>query len=154
MMIDKTWYQKPSNIPESVSAGGVVLRREDDTIYVALVGEGHRDRFVLPKGHIETGETLEQAARREIEEESGLKELELLADLGKKERLNLLKNKWKKVYYFLYRTNQIHGQPTDATIKYTLSWFPLENLPEFFWKEQGELVESARQLVREGKIQV
>ena len=152
MIIDDTWYQKPENIPESVSAGGVVLRRDGETVYVAVVGEGHRDRFVLPKGHLEIGETLEQAARREIAEEAGLTELELLADLGMKERLSFSKKTWKKVHYFLYRTAQIDGQPTDPTITYTLSWFPLENLPEFFWQEQRELVELACQLVREGKI--
>jgi 8-oxo-dGTP pyrophosphatase MutT (NUDIX family) len=64
-------------------AGGIVLG-EGGTI--ALVQ--HRDNVVwlFPKGHIDEGESDEAAARREIEEETGLVDLELLDDLGTYER--------------------------------------------------------------------
>lgn len=53
---------------KEVSAGGVVIR--DDYV---LVLKKYRGDWVLPKGRLEKGETLEQAAIREVEEESGLK---------------------------------------------------------------------------------
>jgi 8-oxo-dGTP diphosphatase len=50
-----------------ISAGGVVFDRKGR---VALVREGRR--WTLPKGRLEAGETLEQAALREVHEEAGV----------------------------------------------------------------------------------
>ena len=57
------------------AAGGVVWRRstaEPSTIDVALVHRPKYDDWSLPKGKVERGETDEQAAVREVEEETGL----------------------------------------------------------------------------------
>ena len=60
---------------EMIAAGGVVYRRTASGIEY-LVGEQidwrTRDRNVrLPKGHVDPGEALEQAALREVAEETG-----------------------------------------------------------------------------------
>ena len=66
------------------SAGGIVL---GDGGTIALVkARGGDGAFLFPKGKIEDGETDEEAARREIAEEAGLANLELLDDLGSYER--------------------------------------------------------------------
>ena len=54
-----------------LSAGGVVVRRIGARIEVAVVSP-RRGVLALPKGHPEDGETLEQAATREVLEETGL----------------------------------------------------------------------------------
>lgn len=56
----------------AVSAGGVVVRRANGRVQVALVGDSRRDAWYLPKGGLARGETLEQAAVREVTEETGL----------------------------------------------------------------------------------
>lgn len=60
---------------EETSAGGLVLDRADLAANVALIGRtDRRGRLLwsLPKGHIEAGETIEQAAVREVQEETGI----------------------------------------------------------------------------------
>ena len=144
MQIDQSWYSKPAGIAEHVSCGGVVARIENSRILIALLLEDNFKNHVLPKGHLEKGETLEQAAIREIAEESGLTDLTLLRELGVRERLDLEKRSWKKTHYYLFRTSQISGPINDAHHTYVLEWFPLAALPHMFWPEQQELIESNR----------
>lgn len=147
-MIDASWYQKIPGVPESTSAGGVVVRREDEQIYVALIVESSRPGYVLPKGRLEVGETIIEAACREIEEEAGLSDLTLVTKLGVEERLSLEKVAWKMVHYFLFTTNQVEGKPTDTEKDYELHWFPLDNLPAIFWPNQRQLIENNRELIK------
>jgi 8-oxo-dGTP pyrophosphatase MutT (NUDIX family) len=57
---------------EQVSAGGVVFRRRDRVVEVALISVGEKSRWQLPKGLVGGGESPEQAALREVREETGL----------------------------------------------------------------------------------
>ena len=61
-----------------VAAGGVVV--QDGR--VLLLHRPSRNEVRLPKGHVDPGETAQQAALREVSEESGYAGLELIADLG------------------------------------------------------------------------
>ena len=62
------------------AAGGVVIR-ENGAWFLLLERPGRRE-LRLPKGHIEQGETREQAAVREVQEETGYADVTILADLG------------------------------------------------------------------------
>ena len=54
------------------AAGGVVWRAtEDDGLQLALVHRPRYDDWSLPKGKLDRGETFEEAALREVEEEIG-----------------------------------------------------------------------------------
>jgi 8-oxo-dGTP pyrophosphatase MutT (NUDIX family) len=60
------------------AAGGFVVRNG-----LALLLHKHRqDEYVLPKGHVEEGETLEQTAVRETQEETSYAHLRMLTNLG------------------------------------------------------------------------
>jgi 8-oxo-dGTP pyrophosphatase MutT (NUDIX family) len=151
-MIDKSWYIRPKgSIRERTSAGGVICRVESGRILVALTTEVGLNAYILPKGGVKKKETLEQAAAREIEEEAGLTDLHLIAPLGTRERLDFEKTKWITTHYFLYVTTQVKGMPTDPHHAYEVRWFPLQNLPEMFWPEQRELIETNQALI-ESKI--
>jgi 8-oxo-dGTP diphosphatase len=54
------------------SAGGVIYRHVGEAVEVALIATGQGDRWGLPKGHVNRGETAEAAAMREVAEETGL----------------------------------------------------------------------------------
>ncbi len=66
------------------TAGGVIFRRSAKTqeIEILLIQDA-KDRWTIPKGHIEEGETARQAAKREICEETGLQAMKVLSWLGK-----------------------------------------------------------------------
>jgi 8-oxo-dGTP diphosphatase len=54
------------------AAGGVVWRHDDGRVVVAIVHRPRYDDWSLPKGKLDPGETWEDAALREVEEEAGL----------------------------------------------------------------------------------
>ncbi|MBV8595916.1 MAG: NUDIX domain-containing protein, partial [Candidatus Eremiobacteraeota bacterium] len=54
------------------SAGGLVLRRENNGYDGLIIGRATPRIWSLPKGHIEPNETIENAALREVKEETGI----------------------------------------------------------------------------------
>lgn len=85
---------------QAPAAGGVVVI---DNQFVAIERNGIPD---LPKGHIEKGESPEVAALREVEEETGITDLEIIKTLPSTWHCYLLDNQWtiKKTSWFLMKT--------------------------------------------------
>lgn len=142
------YYRKPENVKQRTGAGGVVARVEEGKVKVALIREKGDREWVLPKGGVEAGERLEQAARREIEEEAGFRALTLLGELGVRERLGGKKMVWQTTHYFLFVTRELTGKPTDRR-GWEIGWFGLDQLPEFYWREQEELVRGQEARIEE-----
>lgn len=67
---------------ERVSAGGVAFKTANDATEVVLIKTSSEGRWQLPKGHLDPGETSEQAALREVREEGGI-DCELIAEIEK-----------------------------------------------------------------------
>jgi len=99
------------------SAGGVVLNRRGQVLVVNQRGLS----WSLPKGHIEKGETILEAARREIYEESGVKNLKFIKLLGSYERLSGGRHARvpgemtmkEKLTFFLFETDREVLKPID-----------------------------------------
>lgn len=102
------------------SAGGVVKGPDGRIVLVCQ----HGNSWSFPKGKVEAGESLRDAAAREIEEEAGITDLQYVQDLGSYERYSIGpdgagENKdWglQKKTFFLYTTNQHALQPRDGEI--------------------------------------
>ncbi|GIX49339.1 MAG: hypothetical protein KatS3mg131_3550 [Candidatus Tectimicrobiota bacterium] len=105
------------------SAGGVVVDGERVLLVRTTTLRGKRV-WTFPKGLIEAGEARQQAARREVEEETGYR-CEVVAELPasrywfqrRGERVR------KTVYWFLMRPVQKVGEH-DAEIE-AVAWVPL-----------------------------
>lgn len=68
--IEEIWEDFTHMYKVIEAAGGIVFNKENKILFI------HRlSKWDLPKGKIEKGESLEQAALREVEEETSLKEL-------------------------------------------------------------------------------
>ncbi len=68
-------------VAQFVSAGGVVVDSPEGRVRIVLCGRAHPRQWSLPKGTPDDGESLEETALREVEEETGL-QVEIREKLG------------------------------------------------------------------------
>lgn len=96
--------RKPSiqEIVREPTAGGIVFRRDKDNLVEILLIQDAKDRWTIPKGHIEEGETAQQTAKREIGEEAGLTNTEVISWLGK------IHFRYRRVDKLVLMTTQIY----------------------------------------------
>ncbi|MDD5732065.1 MAG: NUDIX domain-containing protein [Patescibacteria group bacterium] len=92
----------------AISAGGIIYRKEQDKTYFIIV-KSFWDKWTFPKGEVEEGETWQEAAVREIQEETGIKEAEILGEIGEikytdKSKETAIK---KSVHFYLVKTDQV-----------------------------------------------
>jgi 8-oxo-dGTP pyrophosphatase MutT (NUDIX family) len=111
---------------EVEAAGGLVVRDREGTAQVAVVHRSRYDDWSLPKGKLMEGESAEQAALREVEEETGIRcELgEELAPAHYRDR----KGRRKRVRWWLMR-------PVSGTFE------PNAEVDELRWLDAPEAIE-------------
>jgi ADP-ribose pyrophosphatase YjhB (NUDIX family) len=111
------------------SAGGVVTNDEGKVLVVSQ----HGTSWSLPKGHIDAGENALVGAKREIYEESGIRDLELIRELGSYERHKIGLDggddgsELKVITMFLFRTSEKLLKPVDP------------DNPEARWVEKSQV---------------
>ncbi len=107
--------RKPSirEIVREPTSGGLIFRRHNGKIQILLIQDAKK-RWTIPKGHIEEGETAKQTAAREIGEEAGLFDLEILGWLGK---INFRYRRLNKLVLMTTQVYLVHAKSGTDQIK-------------------------------------
>ena len=152
-------FRKKTAIQEIVrepTSGGIIFRLTHDKkdIEILLIQDS-KERWTIPKGHIEPGETAKVTARREIEEETGLKNVNILTWLGK------IHFKYRRADKLVLMTTQIylvqamdeHEMPTGEKWMKGIKWFSFADaLGVIEYEDIEKLMLIAKKKIRAGEF--
>lgn len=143
-----------SEVVREPTAGGVIFRRGKDNRIEILLIQDAKNRWTIPKGHIEEGETPKQTAEREIGEETGLQELKVMNWLGK------INFRYRRATSLVLMTTEIFlVKALGDTDKLKpeewmngIKWFPAnEALDKIEYDDIGKLILLALKKIRNSK---
>jgi bis(5'-nucleosidyl)-tetraphosphatase len=136
-------------MPVERSAGAIIFKKEKRKIFYLLLHypglRNSRDYWDLPKGHIENGESNEETVRREVAEETGIKDLNLVP--GFEEIIKYFfqwegKNIFKTVTFFLAQTDTKEAKISKEHIGFL--WLPCqEAIEKVAFKNAKEVIKKA-----------
>lgn len=151
-------------MPREKSAGAIIYRIENNLPHYLLLHytpseKGKRGQWGFAKGHIEEGETEEQAACREIIEETGIKDLKIIDGFKEPEKYFFRKvyglqgrarkkAPWifKLVIFFLAETKTREIKISDEHIGFV--WLPFEEaVKKITFKNSKELLKKANNFI-------
>ena len=153
----KYFSRKKPSIQEIVrepTAGGIVFRHGEKGVEILLIQDA-KDRWTIPKGHIEEGETAQQTARREIGEEAGLSKVDILGWLGK------IHFRYRRIDKLVLMTTQIYlvrakGDTNDIQKEEWMNgikWFSFQDaLDAIEYEDIGKLMLLAMKRIRMEKL--
>ena len=138
------------------SAGGVVVRRLRGRWVLAAIRPAGRERglWALPKGNIGPGEKPDEAALREVEEETGV-DARLVGKLGDVRYVYTWAGerifKVVSFYLFRYRQGRLGEIAPEQRIEVDEArWLPLEEAPRLLaYRGEREMAEKALAFIRE-----
>lgn len=151
-------------MPKEKSAGAIIFREQEGKEYYLLLHytpsePGKHGHWGFAKGHVEQGETDEQTARREVAEETGIKDLKIIAGFKELEKYFFRKSyglkgearkkaPWvfKLVVFFIAKTQQKEIKISDEHIGFV--WLTYEDaVKKISFKNSKELLKKANDYI-------
>ncbi len=153
----KKYFKRPAiqEVLRENTAGGVIFRRNSNNEVEILMIQDAKDRWTIPKGHIEEGEKPDETAKREIEEETGLKDIKIHRWLGK---VNFQYRRQQSLVLIAMQVYLVEAlKNTDKVIKEDwmndIKWFPaMEALDKIEYEDIGKLFLLGMKRIRNGKL--
>ncbi|MDO5096431.1 MAG: NUDIX hydrolase [Peptostreptococcaceae bacterium] len=135
---------------EEVSAGGVVVFGN-----AILLLRKYNGDWVLPKGRVEEGEELVDAAKREVKEETGVK-TEVIKYLGEihytyKDNWDDTKRVHKIVHWYMMKSSDLHARPQKEEGFIDAKYIPMDKVVDMIrYDDEREIVKVAVQWIKTG----
>ncbi|MFI5271129.1 MAG: NUDIX domain-containing protein [Candidatus Saccharimonadales bacterium] len=155
--IKKLAFKRRPVIDEVVretTSGGIVFRRNgaEKAVQILLMQDA-KNRWTIPKGHVEQGEEPRQTAEREIREETGLKQMKVHNWLGKVNFRYRRNHTLVLMTMHIYlvegqgETDKLHPEEWLNDIK----WLPAtEAIDKIAYEDIGKLILVGMKKIREG----
>lgn len=143
-------------VVRETTSGGIVFRHnsQNQQLEILLIQDA-KNRWTIPKGHVEPGEEPRQTAEREIQEETGLQEMKVLNWLGKVtfryRRTHTLVLMTMHIYLVQGRgdTDKLQGEDWLTDMK----WLPAqEAIDKIAYDDIGKLILVGMKRIREQKL--
>jgi 8-oxo-dGTP pyrophosphatase MutT (NUDIX family) len=144
-----------SEVLREPTAGGIIFRRNKKGVVQFLLIQDAKDRWTIPKGHIEEGEDSRTTAEREIREETGLQEMQMLQWLGK---INFRYRRQTSLVLITQDIFLVHGMgDTDSLTPEdwmnSIGWFDAKDaLDKIEYEDISKLMLVALTKIRKGNL--
>jgi 8-oxo-dGTP diphosphatase len=134
-----------------ISSGGVIFRRTDERIEVALIAVKGGKVWCLPKGLVEKGENIARTAHREVKEETGLdgriiEKIDQIKYFYAHKEKDVTTRIFKIVYFFLMEYTGGDVSDHDKEVD-DCRWFPIdEAIEKIEYKDEREILKKAKEM--------
>lgn len=136
------------NYRNPVPSVGMAVLRGDECLFIRRGNPPCPGTWALPAGYVEIGETLEEAAARELEEETGLVG-EAVRLIGAYTEEN---PDYEEVLVIVYLMKVAGGEPTAGSDATDVRYFPLNGLPILHFPSFVDALDRLKKMKEEGML--